>query len=865
MEEKDSEIQQPLIVKETSDLEEGIPGLYSTAGFANPEKNLQNQKNKNQNQQTKKLQDNDFSDQQQQLNGQNQYKNINYSNIDLTKQRLVYLDGTVYPQRNKEDVNLQQDDKHRRLINKNINQQPYKILTAASEEIVACKDIKVGDLLLLGPNQRVPCDIILLHTPSEENGQLFVNTEQIDGKSDIQIRRSVKFTHNYAKSNSLYTLKACVEVGPPNKLINSFHGKFKNESSGQEQIVENLSVYNTVWANSYLTSGRAIGLVIYTGNNTKSQMNWERFHYKIPKVDQEMNKLTYIYFIFILALSTSVSVLEGFDSSWNYEFVRNLIMYLAVLPISIRFCLTISKILLVNRIEKDTSFKNIKVNNRNNPEDLGRFEFMLCDKTGTITSTQMTFKKIRLFDLEYDYTQIEEMKQIIAQKSKFLGICADLNEKTKVKFRDTDHELRDTFTCITICNNVVPIGQGEDVTYQTSSQDEISLVKLSESLGIRLLKKNKDVVQIENAQKEKETYQIVQEFPFTAEQRKMGILFCCRENGKYIYLTKGAEDAMVKVLPERQMPFIMEQNEILTSQGLRTMIYGYRYIPEKEFKKWYLTYGEALKNNPFSDLLKRTAQEDIEKGVQFLSISGVEEQVNEKVKETFESIRGSGIRVWMVTGDNINTTKRIAILSGFKPEGYDFITFKQITDEYQMSLELTQLDKALSISRKKIVVLDSVSYKTAIRFKESYFFDLLKVCHSVICCNFTPAQKASLTLSVKRHFKNANYVVSVGNGINDIQMFQKSDYSICISDEPNNSQLKQATIASDLRISKFKDIDKLLQYYGLNGYKRSTVMLSYLVQRGTILTTIQAVFTMLFDVTIQIFSPMLTTLITIWL
>lgn len=37
------------------------------------------------------------------------------------------------------------------------------------------------------------------------------------------------------------------------------------------------------------------------------------------------------------------------------------------------------------------------------------------------------------------------------------------------------------------------------------------------------------------------------------------------------------------------------------------MIYGYRYIPEKEFKKWYLTYGEALKNNPFSDSLKRTA------------------------------------------------------------------------------------------------------------------------------------------------------------------------------------------------------------------------------------------------------------------
>lgn len=125
--------------------------------------------------------------------------------------------------------------------------------------------------------------------------------------------------------------------------------------------MEEINIYNTIWANSHLESGKAIGLVVYAGNNTKSQLNWETFHYKHPRLDSEMNRLTYTYFIFFILLALSVSLFTGFDSNWNYQFARNLLMYLSVLPISIRFCLTISKSLLAKRIEADKMLPNIKI------------------------------------------------------------------------------------------------------------------------------------------------------------------------------------------------------------------------------------------------------------------------------------------------------------------------------------------------------------------------------------------------------------------------------------------------------------------------------------------------------------------------
>lgn len=59
---------------------------------------------------------------------------------------------------------------------------------------VPSSSLKVGDLVLLEKNQRVPADMVLLHT-SEEEGTCFIRTDQLDGETDWKLKVAVGETH----------------------------------------------------------------------------------------------------------------------------------------------------------------------------------------------------------------------------------------------------------------------------------------------------------------------------------------------------------------------------------------------------------------------------------------------------------------------------------------------------------------------------------------------------------------------------------------------------------------------------------------------------------------------------------------------
>ena len=52
--------------------------------------------------------------------------------------------------------------------------------------------------------------------------------------------------------------------------------------------------------------------------------------------------------------------------------------------------------------------------------------------------------------------------------------------------------------------------------------------------------------------------------------------------------------------------------------------------------------------------------------MEFLGITGVEDKLQENVAFTLENARNAGIKVWMLTGDKIETAICIAISSGLK-------------------------------------------------------------------------------------------------------------------------------------------------------------------------------------------------------
>ena len=49
---------------------------------------------------------------------------------------------------------------------------------------------------------------------------------------------------------------------------------------------------NTVWANTVVASGRLVGLVVYTGSETRAAMNNSTPRSKVGLLDYEVNNLT---------------------------------------------------------------------------------------------------------------------------------------------------------------------------------------------------------------------------------------------------------------------------------------------------------------------------------------------------------------------------------------------------------------------------------------------------------------------------------------------------------------------------------------------------------------------------------------------
>lgn len=84
------------------------------------------------------------------------------------------------------------------------------------------------------------------------------------------------------------------------------------------------------------------------------------------------------------------------------------------------------------RIDSDSEIPNTVSNNKTIPEELGRIQFLLSDKTGTLTQNDMIFKKLSLKGDSYTYEEVEKIGKIVKNQTiKTSGPCEDIVNKVK--------------------------------------------------------------------------------------------------------------------------------------------------------------------------------------------------------------------------------------------------------------------------------------------------------------------------------------------------------------------------------------------------------------------------------------------------
>lgn len=80
----------------------------------------------------------------------------------------------------------------------------------------------------------------------------------------------------------------------------------------------------------------------------------------------------------------------------------------------------------------------------------------------------------------------------------------------------------------------------------------MALVKFAESMGMELLEREELYIKIKNANGDIEEYDILANFPFSSESKRMGIILRHRDTNKIIFYLKGAETVMVKKVKPKQ-------------------------------------------------------------------------------------------------------------------------------------------------------------------------------------------------------------------------------------------------------------------------------------------------------------------------
>lgn len=167
---------------------------------------------------------------------------------------------------------------------------------------VPSSSLKVGNLVLLEKNDRVPADMVLLRT-SDPSGTCFIRTDQLDGETDWKARVAVGATQALkGGEREVMLLEGEIYADAPIKDIHNFVGTITVHSGDSTPSVEPLSAENMLWANTVLAAGSAVGFVVYTGSETRAVMNTSHPETKVGLLDLEINRLAKVSSIAVFHL-----------------------------------------------------------------------------------------------------------------------------------------------------------------------------------------------------------------------------------------------------------------------------------------------------------------------------------------------------------------------------------------------------------------------------------------------------------------------------------------------------------------------------------------------------------------------------------
>ncbi|GBP18501.1 Probable phospholipid-transporting ATPase IIB [Eumeta japonica] len=740
-------------------------------------------------------------------------------------------------------------------------------------EEVPASALRVGDIVTLHKGERVPADMILLRT-NDATGTIYIRTDQLDGETDWKLRIALPTTQKLSSDTQLLDINAQIFVEKPEKDIHSFIGtctrldEEENDSldiestlwsgcvvaSGQATglviytdlgkifyswtIQRDKKIEGTVMRST--TIPEELGRIQYlladkTGTLTKNEMVFQKLHLGNALFDAtNFHEVESFLTQYVTNDGPLIASSPGPTSDLNSLSPSPRQIWEVVLAIAL--CHNVTLVYEEQDVEEAQSDMTSSVMSEScggavPQQQLCDYQASSPDEVALVKWTDMNN-----FAKETIVIEVAVPKKNRSKRERVISRDTSLGDARTMHGQQPEarpYRLR----CDEISSSVTfhPMSKSSDCPLLSLHQIPYFILKLpighflllqilytfvkgrrrtSNSIGIMgisLYRRDLHNISLKlRAANEILQFNILQIFPFTSESKMMGVIVQEESTGEITYYVKGADVALSTLVSPSS--WLINESNRLAAEGLRTLVIAKKSMTKSQYEIFEKEYKRARSSMTNRSERTTVALSRLQYDLTLLGLTGVEDRLADDVPRTLGMLHTAGIKVWMLTGDKLETALCIARslrLGG----GADYHVASECINRRDAHALLERLQRILDSNEQTDLIIEGETLQVCLQSYEDECVEVLKRCPAVVVARCSPTQKARVAKLLRaRHY----VVAAVGDGGNDVAMLQEADIGVGIE----GVEGKTASLAGDVSVRAFSALAALFLVHGRRSVMR---------------------------------------------
>jgi len=278
------------------------------------------------------------------------------------------------------------------------------------------------------------------------------------------------------------------------------------------------------------------------------------------------------------------------------------------------------------------------------------------------------------------------------------------------------------------------------------------------------------------------------------------------------------------------------------NEGLRTLFLAEKFIDEDVYREWLKESNVAKLEVNDREEKVAAVDEKIEVDLELIGSTAIEDRLQDEVADTIQFMKRTGIKVWVLTGDKIETAINIGVSAGL----LDGDMIQHLIDEESVQtliIALRKINKDIKLEenygKKQAIIVAGhslVSIDSDNQLREE-FLNASDNVDVVLACRVSPKQKADIVCMIKKRFPK-KITLSIGDGANDVSMILQAHVGVGILGKEG----QQAARSADFAIGQFKFLKPLLFVHGREAYRRNSLLILYSFYKNVVYVVAQFYF-----------------------